>query len=513
MSTSPIDISLIVIAAHARAVHPVAADRDVRGVDDDALAAARDVAALDRAHALEARVRDVDSLRVRPGDGDRAVADHDLREADVDPVELRAEDANAVELDASRALDVDPVLAADDGQVPDHDARRRGRRCRPDDRARPADERLLARDHERPLVDDRPRAASPSAAGSRSATPLAASRIAAAAATAAAPEASELAAVLRVREPQPREDGVPEHLGEQPRGGEERERRRRAAPRCRPAPASAITSASSSAPERERDPARLVVEDAVVERRTSRATPTPTISAAISTGHQRCSASASTQATTSGAIADEQARVDPSLSACTTCPAPLGRKPCAAYFAPDQRVGGRVRPLRGDARRAASVRSSSVSAGTVQSGASTIQSPWVSSPCSATSCASSGCAPEPAPEAGGADDLRRAVHLRLDAEPRRRPARAARPTRGRAGRTARAASRGSPRARPAPWRGSARSPRREKSGRGTLSGRRSGSRRRTDVTRAPAASALRHSVAAAIPAPTTATSSAYSCGS
>ena len=56
------------------------------------------------------------------------------------------------------------------------------------------------------------------------------------------------------------------------------------------------------------------------------------------------------------------------------------------------------------------------------------------------------------------------------------------------------------------------SPRREKSGRGTFSGRRRGSRLRMEATRAPAASALRHSVAAAIPAPTTATSSAYSCG-
>ena len=54
---------------------------------------------------------------------------------------------------------------------------------------------------------------------------------------------------------------------------------------------------------------------------------------------------------------------------------------------------------------------------------------------------------------------------------------------------------------------------REKSGRGAFSGRRPGSRRRTDVTRAPAASAFNHSVAAAIPAPTTTTSSAYSCGS
>ena len=53
--------------------------------------------------------------------------------------------------------------------------------------------------------------------------------------------------------------------------------------------------------------------------------------------------------------------------------------------------------------------------------------------------------------------------------------------------------------------GTARGPRWEKYWRGTLSGRRSGSRRRTDTTSAPAASAFSHSVAAASPAPTTVT--------
>ena len=56
-------------------------------------------------------------------------------------------------------------------------------------------------------------------------------------------------------------------------------------------------------------------------------------------------------------------------------------------------------------------------------------------------------------------------------------------------------------------------PRFEKYGRGTFSGRRSGSRRRIEITSAPAASAFSHSVAAAIPAPTIATRDAYSCGS
>ena len=52
-----------------------------------------------------------------------------------------------------------------------------------------------------------------------------------------------------------------------------------------------------------------------------------------------------------------------------------------------------------------------------------------------------------------------------------------------------------------------------KSGRATLSGRRAGSRRRTETTSAPASRAFNHSVAAAIPAPTIPTRDAYSCGS
>ena len=71
-----------------------------------------------------------------------------------------------------------------------------------------------------------------------------------------------------------------------------------------------------------------------------------------------------------------------------------------------------------------------------------------------------------------------------------------------------------------PRRNAARSPARYssrprfvKNGRGRLSGRSTGSRLRTDTTSAPDSRALRHSVAAAIPAPITATLRAYSCGS
>ena len=61
--------------------------------------------------------------------------------------------------------------------------------------------------------------------------------------------------------------------------------------------------------------------------------------------------------------------------------------------------------------------------------------------------------------------------------------------------------------------GGSREPAPREERRGTLSGRRSGSRRRTETTSRPAASAFSHSVAAAMPAPTTATRRAYSCGS
>ena len=65
-------------------------------------------------------------------------------EADVDPVQLRADDADVVELDAACALDVDPVLAADHGQVLDRDAVGAHDDPAADDRARLADEHLLA---------------------------------------------------------------------------------------------------------------------------------------------------------------------------------------------------------------------------------------------------------------------------------------------------------------------------------------------------------------------------------
>ena len=123
--------------------------------------------------------------------------------------------------------------------------------------------------------------------------------------------------------------------------------------------------------------------------------------------------------------------------------------------------------------------------------------------------ASSGSCSESAQEAGRADDLLGPVDGSLD---RNRPSRAAaaigsshcrpggydggRAAAEEAGAVGRRSTRGMRRGRGA-----------VKSGRGTFSGRRSGSRRRTETTAAPAASAFSHSVAAAMPAPTTVTSS------
>src|SRR6476620_1255462 len=90
---------------------------------DDSLAAAGDRASHDHALRQVVGEGDVDSLspRVRAG-VDRAIADLDVAAADVDAVELRARHRHAVEHDVSRLVDLDSVLAADDGDVADRDA-------------------------------------------------------------------------------------------------------------------------------------------------------------------------------------------------------------------------------------------------------------------------------------------------------------------------------------------------------------------------------------------------------
>ena len=122
---------------------------------------------------------------------------------------------------------------------------------------------------------------------------------------------------------------------------------------------------------------------------------------------------------------------------------------------------------------------------------------------------------EAAQEAGRADHLLRAVQRRLHAEPALASRARERLVPLRARRVGGREQRAQPRD---PLLGAeaveAASPRLEKYWRGTFSGRRTGSRRRTETTSAPAASAFSHSVAAAMPgADDRRPSSAYSCGS
>ena len=163
-----------------------------------------------------------------------------------------------------------------------------------------------------------------------------------------------------------------------------------------------------------------------------------------------------------------------------------------------------------------SVRVPSVSAGTVESAASTSQRPSVSRPCSSTSRRSSGSCSKPrlkpvaqmtcsAPFDLGADPEAALALAALD----RLVPRAARRVRGRA-----EAARAAPRAAAGRRRAEARPGRASRRAAAARSA--AGARARAGgptTTSAPAASAFSHSVAAAMPAPTTATRSAYSCGS
>ena len=135
--TPPIDISVIEIAAHRRPLDPVVLEHRRRRVRDDPLLAADDGAAGDHRLARVHVVRDVDSLAV--GDAahvDVAVRDRDRLAADVDAVELRADDGDVVEHDAAHPVDGDAVDAADDGDVADLDVLVRDDDAAADDGAR-----------------------------------------------------------------------------------------------------------------------------------------------------------------------------------------------------------------------------------------------------------------------------------------------------------------------------------------------------------------------------------------
>ena len=120
----------------------------------DSLLAAHDRAALDHAHSHVHVEGDVDPLADSVAEHvDRAVADDDPGEADVDAVELRSLHGHAVEDRVVDAVHCDPVRAADDGHVLDLDIVVRNDDAAADDGARLALEHLALPDHERTLVD------------------------------------------------------------------------------------------------------------------------------------------------------------------------------------------------------------------------------------------------------------------------------------------------------------------------------------------------------------------------
>ena len=182
------------------------------------------------------------------------------------------------------------------------------------------DEDLLAVDHERPLVDAGRERHRRRPGGEGDARRDEEERGDGRARRGA--RAAELAAVLGVRQAQPREERMRRAPGRAATRRRRTRRRRRAAPGCRRRRATPVTSAELEQPERQRDPARLVVEHPVVDERRRGATPTPTISAAISTGHQRCSDEREHGGGDARARAPRAAASRAGPSACRTCPHP-----------------------------------------------------------------------------------------------------------------------------------------------------------------------------------------------
>src|SRR5581483_6990026 len=272
-------------------------------------------------------------------------------------------------------------------------------------------------------------------------------------------------------------------------------------------PHRAVDDAELERAERDREPARLVRERAVV----------PEIEDRPHGEHQRHQLDRPPPVNRDR---DEQRRQDPDDSRLDAASQRVRhvrrRKARAAYLAPAivSAAGNAHWPA---TPASASVRRSSVRAGTVESGASTIHSSCVSRSCASTRSASSGSFRNPRKNPVAQITWVSRPDRCAGLATRKRPASIADST-------------GSSHSRPGGYDGAERSrstparrtgavrwnparPRFEKNGRGALSGRRSGGRRRIDVTSAPAASAFRHSVAAAIPAPTTTIRAPYSCGS
>src|SRR5207247_6157530 len=96
----------------------VVADIGHHRVRGDAHVAAVHDAAAHLAHPVLHREREVDPLRAGRR-LDHAVADHHAAPARVNPVLARAGDADVVQHDVARILDVDHVASADNGYVTD----------------------------------------------------------------------------------------------------------------------------------------------------------------------------------------------------------------------------------------------------------------------------------------------------------------------------------------------------------------------------------------------------------
>ena len=426
----------------------------------------------------------------------------------MDAVEARARDRHALEQDAIGAVDLDPVLAPDHGELPDGDVVGPDDDPTADDRPRLTVEDLAARDHDRSLVD-----ACAQMDGRRPRRP-------------GRPEdkeergrrhrderhtaPAELAAVLRVGEAHERPACMTECLREDPREREEPERRLERRGDVEEADERHRRRQLEQS-ERDRRPRGLVRQQPVVEaRRRARArlrsSPPPARPAT------RRRAPGRSRRPRRRAAAPRPAGTPVVLSACTTCLDPA-KEAAGSVLHPGERVCRRVGPLGVDA---CDCESSRVIGELADRRVRREDQP-------ATVRLEPVLLDEPAqqrivriapPESGRTDDLILAVDgLReRGTVPPRPPGRADRPRRVRADTTVPRAPRARRLARPAV---------RVESGQPALREERAGEVERPTQRLAtshgddlaPASSAFSHSVAAAIPAPTTATRGAYPCGS
>ena len=183
------------------------------------------------------------------------------------PSSSRSLDDDVLELDAVGVLHIDPVLAAADGHVADGDVVGRDHDPAADDRPGLARHRLRVVEDERPLVDpgrevDGRRLDGPRRPDDREQRDRRGGRERRAG-------AAELAAVLGPGESQQRQAGVRQHLEHEPRAGEEAERGVERRVHLQQ-PRRGHRQAQLEQAERERRPAGLVGQQAVVDRHVER---------------------------------------------------------------------------------------------------------------------------------------------------------------------------------------------------------------------------------------------------